>query len=173
MRASDLVERYGVDRSAARTLAAYGFDAERFDKLRGRLARLQHSDRDGRDANWVLGTIEAPAAHDLTRLPPSGTAERERLAETGCGAIAGGRVGVLLLAGGMATRFGGGVKALAEVLPGLTFAAAKLADLRLHSRLTGTPRHTTPIDHENAYYSQSGMADQAATHKKQSLSNPV
>ncbi len=32
-------------------------------------------------------------------------------------------------------------------------------------------RHTTPIEHENAYYSQTGKADQAATHKKQSLSN--
>ena len=44
---------------------------------------------------------------------------------------------------------------------------------RLHSRLTGTPRHTTPIDHENAHYSQTVTADQAATHKKQSLPNPV
>ena len=159
MRASDLVERYGVDRSAARTLAAYGFDAERFDKLRGRLARLQHSDRDGRDANWVLGTIEAPAAHDLTRLPPSGTAERERLAETGCGAIAGGRVGVLLLAGGMATRFGGGVKALAEVLPGLTFAAAKLADLR---RLAGELDCAIPLWLMASFRSDGVLRDWAA-----------
>ena len=44
---------------------------------------------------------------------------------------------------------------------------------RLHSRLTGTPRHTTPTEHENAHYSQTGTADQAATHKKQSLPNPV
>ena len=130
MQASDLVARYGIDRAAADTLASYGFDAERFDDLRGRLARPQRADSDGGEANWVLGTVEPPAADDLTRLPPPGTAERERLAEAGREAIAGGRVGVLLLAGGMATRFGGGVKALTEVLPGLTFAAAKLADLR-------------------------------------------
>lgn len=127
MGVAELVERYGIDRSAAETLAAYGFDAERFDRLRGRLTGAQHA---GGDANRVLGHIEPPADDDLTRLPPSGTAERDRLAEVGREAIAAGQVGVLLLAGGMATRFGGGVKALAEALPGLTFAAAKLADLR-------------------------------------------
>lgn len=130
MRAPDLVERYGIDLVEAETLAAYGFDAEQFDQLRGRLTGSQHSGSDGRDANWVLGSIEPPAADDLIRLAPSGTAERDRLAEAGREAVAGGQVGVLLLAGGMATRFGGGVKALAEALPGLTFAAAKLADLR-------------------------------------------
>lgn len=127
MRVAELVERYGIDQNAAETLAAYGFDADRFDLLRGRLIGAPHARP---DANWVLGNIEPPADDDLTKLPPSGTAERVRLAEAGREAIASGQVGVLLLAGGMATRFGGGVKALAEALPGLTFADAKLADLR-------------------------------------------
>ena len=43
---------------------------------------------------------------------------------------------------------------------------------RLHSQLTGTPRHTTPVAHENAYYNQTNPADPAETHKKQSLPNP-
>ena len=45
------------------------------------------------------------------------------------------------------------------------------AHITLTASITGTPRHTTPIEHENAHYSQTGTADQAATHKKQSLPN--
>ena len=44
---------------------------------------------------------------------------------------------------------------------------------RLHSQLTATPRHTTPAAHENAYYNQTNTATKAATHKNQSLPNPV
>ncbi len=156
MSAADLIERYGVGPAAAETLAAYGFDAERFDQLRGRLTGPQHSDG---HRNWVLGSIEPPTDDDLSRLPPSGTAERDRLAEAGCEAIAGGQVGVLLLAGGMATRFGGGVKALAEALPGLTFAAAKLADLR---RLAGELDCAIPLWLMTSFQSDGVLRDWAA-----------
>lgn len=44
---------------------------------------------------------------------------------------------------------------------------------RLHSQLTGTPRHTTPADHEHAYYTHTDTAAKADTHNKQSLPNPV
>ncbi|WP_419840169.1 UTP--glucose-1-phosphate uridylyltransferase [Candidatus Poriferisodalis sp.] len=159
MQASDLVARYGIDRAAADTLGSYGFDAERFDDLRGRLARPQRADSDGGEANWVLGTVEPPAADDLTRLPPPGTAERERLAEAGREAIAGSQVGVLLLAGGMATRFGGGVKAMAEVLAGLTFADAKLADLR---RLVGEFDCAIPLWLMTSFRSDAALRDWAA-----------
>ncbi|MXY01468.1 MAG: hypothetical protein F4190_00190 [Acidimicrobiales bacterium] len=130
MLASDLADRYGIDRAVAETLVAYGFEPETFDGLRNRLTARQASTPGRTDANWVSGSIEPPQHGDLAPLPPSGSVEREQLARAGREAISGGQVGVLLLAGGMATRFGGGVKALAEVLPGLTFAAAKLADLR-------------------------------------------
>jgi UTP--glucose-1-phosphate uridylyltransferase len=128
--ASDLANRYGIDHAAAQTLVAYGFDPGTFDGLRARLTAPQPSAPRSSAANWVRGSIEPPRQGDLVPLPPRGSGERAQLARAGREAIAGGQVGVLLLAGGMATRFGGGVKALAEVLPGLTFAAAKLADLR-------------------------------------------
>lgn len=159
MRAVDLVERYGIGRGTAETLVAYGFDAERFDQLRSRLTDPQHLGSEGGDANWVLGSIEPPAADDLTRLPPPGTAERDRLAEAGREAIASEQVGVLLLAGGMATRFGGGVKALAEALPGLTFAAAKLADLR---RLAGELDCVIPLWLMTSFQSDGALRDWAS-----------
>ncbi|WP_420446521.1 UTP--glucose-1-phosphate uridylyltransferase [Candidatus Poriferisodalis sp.] len=136
MRASDLADRYGIDERSAQTLATYGFDTGTFDKLRGRLTGNSGGDSDRTSANRVSGSIEAAQSDDLVSLTPLDSAERERLAHVGREAIARGQVGVLLLAGGMATRFGGGVKALAEVLPGLSFADAKMADLgRLASEL--------------------------------------
>jgi UTP--glucose-1-phosphate uridylyltransferase len=48
----------------------------------------------------------------------------------GQAALAKGEVGVVILAGGMATRFGGVVKAVVEVVPGSSFLRLKLADIQ-------------------------------------------
>ena len=130
--AQALRERYGVDARTAQLLSEYSFDPDVFDGLRAEF--IDRSVRAGSgatvEANWVRGHIEPPRDGDLVRLPPTGSSERSRLDRAGREAIAAGHVGVLLLAGGMATRFGGGVKALAEVLPPLTFADVKIADLQ-------------------------------------------
>lgn len=120
-----LASRYELDEATASTLARYGFDLATFETLRSELAR------DGLDPkrNWVEGDVRSPEQRDLCALPPAGSAERQALTATGETAIGLGRVGVLLLAGGMATRFGGGVKALADVLPGVRFVDVKVADL--------------------------------------------
>ncbi len=159
MLASDLADRYGIDVAAAETLVAYGFEPETFDGLRSRLTARQPSAPRSTEANWVRGSIEPPRHDDLVPLPPPGSAEREQLARAGRDAIAGGQVGVLLLAGGMATRFGGGVKALAEVLPGLTFAAAKLADLR---RVTGELHCVVPLWLMASFQSERVLRDWSA-----------
>lgn len=142
MQHGDLVDRYGIDQGSAETLAAYGFDPDTFDELRERLVSGSRSSSESVAANWVRGSIEPPRHDDLVPLPPPGSHERSQLARAGREAIAGGQVGVLLLAGGMATRFGGGVKALAEVLTGLTFADAKIADLR---KLSGELACAVPL----------------------------
>ena len=142
MHRADLVDRYGIDRDSAETLAAYGFDADVFDELRERLVSRCRAGSEGTAPNQVMGVIEPPGDVDLVQLPPAGSAEHSRLEGTGREAISRGHVGVLLLAGGMATRFGGGVKALAEVLPGLTFVDAKLADLQ---RLAPELECTVPL----------------------------
>ncbi len=141
MNAAEIAKRYDIDSASARTLADFGFDPDRFDELRDRLtgtlpppdacpSATGNSATSGSASNWLRGRIEPPHRGDLVAFPPAGSPEHDQLALAGTEAIARGQVAVLLLAGGMATRFGGGVKALAEVLDGLTFADAKVADLK-------------------------------------------
>ncbi len=72
-----------------------------------------------------------PAADVAVPLPAPGSPEGARLAELGSAAIARGELAAVVLAGGMATRFGSQVKALAHVLDDreLSFLDLKLADL--------------------------------------------
>ena len=68
----------------------------------------------------------------LERLPASEQGELEAL---GRDAIAGGRVAVAVLNGGMATRFGGDVKGIIEAVGGRTFLEVKLAQARSLGRV--------------------------------------
>ena len=107
-------------------LDEYGFDERQFEDLRARL-------RDGAAGvgrNQIAGVIAAPAPSDMHRLPARGSAERAVLEARGLDALRAGEVGCVVLAGGMATRFGGVVKACVDCLPGRTFLALKLADVR-------------------------------------------
>ncbi len=110
------------------------------------------------DANRIQSAIVEPLpSKELTELPKVGTAKHTTLATEGMAAISAGEVAVLVLAGGMATRFGGGVKALAEVVDGLTFVDAKLADLRLiASRQTGQAGQSGKPDQPNRINQSSG-----------------
>ncbi len=118
----------GVDPGTDAQLQRYGFDRQLFERLR---ARLRSGDAAAeQQANIIPGRIEPPTAEDLFALPAPGTPEHAALTAAGEQAIAAGQVGVVILAGGMATRFGGGVKAAVDVLPGWSFLALKLADVQ-------------------------------------------
>ncbi len=143
----------------AATLQRYGFEPATFDQLRSRIGSRAHKGARSVEDNWVRGNVEPPNPDDLVALPPLDSAERSRFADAGREAIAQGRVGVLLLAGGMATRFGGGVKALAEVLDGLTFVDAKLADLR---RLARELDCSIPLTLMTSFQSDDALASWAA-----------
>ncbi|MGE0791618.1 MAG: UTP--glucose-1-phosphate uridylyltransferase [Sandaracinaceae bacterium] len=115
-----------LDDETRALLHQYGFEAETFRGLRARL-------RDGRasaESNRVRGTIEPPAPNDVTALPERGSRAREELDAIGRQAIRDGRVGAVILAGGMATRFGGVVKAAVPAIDEHTFLDLKLRDLR-------------------------------------------
>jgi UTP--glucose-1-phosphate uridylyltransferase len=79
--------------------------------------------------NVVAGTVEPPAPGDVTPLPEPGTAEYAAVEERGAEALRRGEVGLVVLAGGMATRMGGVVKALVEAVDGLTFLDIRLREL--------------------------------------------
>ena len=131
----DRLADLGLDPATRAQLQRYGFDRGLFDRLRGRLrgGAAFHT----RDDEKVTGQVVAPRPDDLRPLPLPGNSEHAALAEIGRQAIAAGQVGLVILAGGMATRFGGGVKAAVEVLPGRSFLELKLADARQICRQTG------------------------------------
>jgi UTP--glucose-1-phosphate uridylyltransferase len=113
-------------------LTKHGFDETRLLSLSARLARGEV------DTGLVAGKIEPPAPGDVTTLPEAGTPEHQRLEERGAEAFRRGQVALVVLAGGMATRMGGVVKALVEALPGKTFLDLRLAEIDTLERRYGT-----------------------------------
>lgn len=112
-----------LDDTLAARLAPWGFDHSQLDAFIARLAQTP--------SNEVTGQLTPPAPEDVRVLPAPGTPEHQRLVKRGKDAIAAGQVGVVILAGGMATRFGGVVKAVVPVLGDRTFLKLKLDDVRL------------------------------------------
>jgi UTP--glucose-1-phosphate uridylyltransferase len=96
--------------------------ADRVHEFRARLAAGQLSAA----SNVMDGVIAAPRPEDVTDLPPAGYAQRAAAEAAGAAALSRGRVAVVVLGGGMATRFGGGVKATVPVVDGRTFLEIKL-----------------------------------------------
>jgi UTP--glucose-1-phosphate uridylyltransferase len=92
-------------------LTRYGFDEERFETLRLRVANGELSPA----SNVVRGEIEPLRMEELTPLPEDAEAELDGVA-------------VAILNGGMATRFGGVVKGLVEAVDGASFLEWKLRD---------------------------------------------
>ena len=116
--------------------ADYAFDAAAFDALRSRfeqgylsvdIARLPRPPD-------TLDSLPNPPVHDFRTFGPR-VAEGERnlgyLAERGRFALRNGRAAVLILNGGMATRFGGVPKGVVPVVEGQpeTFLWVKLAQV--------------------------------------------
>jgi UTP--glucose-1-phosphate uridylyltransferase len=128
-------------------LDAAGFDAERLVTLAAPLFARAASkavgegaaaDRD--DRNRVRGVVKAPRPEDVREAPATGSAETARLAAIGAAALHRGEVAFCVLAGGMATRMGGVVKALVDAFDGQTFL-----DLRLQENATWSKRAGVPV----------------------------
>jgi UTP--glucose-1-phosphate uridylyltransferase len=116
-------------------LRQYGFDAEllqrwQADVAAGRLAKL---------TNATSGDLLAPPPGTIEKLPGSTTKAGQALARRGRDAIAAGELGVVILNGGMATRFGGVVKGTVPVLGKTrTFLGLAIEDvLRAQRRFGG------------------------------------
>jgi UTP--glucose-1-phosphate uridylyltransferase len=112
-----------VDADVAAVLDEFGFDEPQFERLRARVASGELSPA----SNLVRGELEAPSRDDITPLPVPGEAGYESARAAGLEALRSGEVAQVVLAGGMATRFGGVVKAVLEAVDGLSFLEAKLS----------------------------------------------
>ncbi len=100
-------------------LEALHFDLDGFVQLRGQL-------RDGTfPDNALTDSVSPPPPGAITELPSGPEAASN--AEIGRGLLAKGEAALVLLNGGMATRFGGRVKGVVEALPGRSFLALQMA----------------------------------------------
>jgi UTP--glucose-1-phosphate uridylyltransferase len=117
-------------------LHSAGFDEKRLISLAKTLAGPAETRRTER--NRVRGEVHGPAAEEILELPKTGSlaaAARQR----GHAALLNGEVALCVMAGGMATRMGGVVKALVEVQHGVTFLDMRLAENRAVSARAGKP----------------------------------
>lgn len=127
-----------IDPALRARLLAAGFDEQRFLALAASLSDGDPETR-RRARNCVKGEVTGPRPGEITKLPPAGSVEHTRLRERGAAALAAGELAFCTMAGGMATRMGGIVKALVEVFPGHTFLAMRLAENRAASARAGRP----------------------------------
>ena len=122
-----------LDADTAAALRHWGFDR---DRLLGWAERLLPGDG---ASNRVRGEVTPPLPEDIERLPERTSDEGRRLEQLGLDAIRRGELAVVVLAGGMATRMGGVVKALVEIRSGLTFLDARLAERAHWSAVADAP----------------------------------
>ncbi|HEX4339359.1 MAG TPA: UTP--glucose-1-phosphate uridylyltransferase [Polyangiaceae bacterium] len=126
-------ELHALSSALKERLSAHHFDAEQLGHFSSRLARSETVD------NHVKGQLAAPTSADLVDMPEAGSAESERLRKLGVAALSRGESALVVLAGGMATRMGGVVKALVEALPGKTFLELRLGEQAALEKLAGRP----------------------------------
>lgn len=116
---------------AEAALARYGYDPS---------LQQQFAARAGdRTSNAVTGTLAPLAPADIPVLPALGTEDRRRLRAKGLELVMARKVGAVVLAGGMATRFGGVVKAVVPADGDRSFFRCKLDDVRSLSVAAGAP----------------------------------
>ncbi len=127
-----LAELEALPHSLAEHLATYRFDRARFLELSARLSREPTDNR-------VRGAVEPPGPGDIHDLPEPGSAEAREAEAMGLEHLRQRRAALVVLAGGMATRMGGVVKALVEALPGKTFLDLRLAEQRSLEQRIGHP----------------------------------
>ncbi len=103
-------------------IRAHGFREDRLTAW----ARTVGQDRDAR--NRLTGEVAPPSPTDVDDAPSPGSEGYEALRARGLEALSKGEVALCVLAGGMATRMGGVVKALVEALPGKRFLDLRLGE---------------------------------------------
>jgi UTP--glucose-1-phosphate uridylyltransferase len=111
-----------VDPETQRVLDRFGFDAEQFARLKARVADGTLSP----ETNVLRGKLEPPGEDDVTPLPAPGAQLHSEALKLGAEALRRGEVAQVVLAGGMATRFGGVVKAVLDAVDGRSFLEVKL-----------------------------------------------
>jgi UTP--glucose-1-phosphate uridylyltransferase len=114
------------------SLKAHGFTSQW-------LLREARTSKTGTRSNVVNGKLEALPDDQLLEMPEPGSARYEELHQRGVEALRSGQCALAVLAGGMATRMGGVIKALVPAARGKTFL-----ELRLQERKSLAARYGAP-----------------------------
>ncbi len=114
-----------LDKQTRQVLERHGFDSIPFSSF---AERLRKSGLD-LEQNRLRCPVELPPDESIARLPEPGDSEAERVAGLGRAAIEAGEVGVVVLNGGMATRFGGVAKGIVPAVAGRSFLDLKLSQV--------------------------------------------
>lgn len=108
-------------------LRRYGFDEILFESWQKSVNQGWFS----KEQNIISGELLPPPLGSIVSLPTSGSSDARTELDLGISSIASGQLGVVILNGGMATRFGGVVKGVVEVLGGgRSFLGLKFEDVR-------------------------------------------
>jgi UTP--glucose-1-phosphate uridylyltransferase len=127
-----------LDSDVRRRLDQAGFDGARLKKLAATLAGGASADQ-RRDERNRVREVKAPSSDEILVAPTRGTPEAQHLLALGEAAMRRGELAFCVMAGGMATRMGGVVKALVEAVPGKTFLDLRLAENKTASERAGRP----------------------------------
>ena len=119
------IDIHSLDEPTRTILREYGFDPKLFFELVQRLKTGGLS----AEGNRLPGPIELPAEESYVPLPEPDSDQARHLAAIGQTAIDAGQVGVVVLNGGMATRFGGLAKGATEAVTGRSFLDLKLSQV--------------------------------------------
>jgi len=128
-----------IDPALRERLARSGLNPSRLIELaRTLVASPGESPEARRDRrNRLTEDVRPPARDELLEVPQRGSPDAARLGALGNEALQRGELAFAVLAGGMATRMGGVVKALVDVFPGQTFLDLRLAENRAASDRAG------------------------------------
>ena len=146
-----------VDRETAVVLERFGFDEPQFERLRERVASGELS----AESNLLKGSIEPPRANEIVALPAPGDPDYDVTREAGLDALRRGEVAQVVLAGGMATRFGGVVKAILPAVDGLSFLEAKLRQTATLEREVGV---SVPVALMTSFATDAAIREHVAEH---------
>ncbi|MGM0440966.1 MAG: UTP--glucose-1-phosphate uridylyltransferase [Elusimicrobiota bacterium] len=113
-------------------LRKYNYQKDKIEKLIKSYRAGEFNEED----NVIDDQLGYPSSDDFKTLPPRDSKEYKKLDRLGKEAIENGQLGVVVLNGGMATRFGGVVKGVVEVFDGKSFLELKIKDsLRVSDKI--------------------------------------
>ncbi len=138
-------------------LNQYGFDQQLLEDWQKGVREGWYSNQN----NWVKGEIYAPDTDAIRHVPKRDSEERAELEAVGCKALRNGELGVVILNGGMATRFGGGVKGTVSVLGKRSFLELKMEDVKRGQEISDRP---IPVFLMNSFVTEAGTRDHCVEH---------